>query len=189
MESRLEEVNDAGVDVSADFVRDLTPESTINNVPQNQRNPTSLFTSTSTPPIKTVKEVKRGLRALVPPKSCGVSFERCPVWLWTLRPAEWFSITISLEDERRLHLSYRATWEMLREKFLVVDTVDSGQAMGFPVVWWLSGSESFEAASGVPASVPTVIWRASTERRTPKSTEAIRWLQRQELLLALLDLS
>ena len=123
-----------------------------------------------------VQEVKRGFRALSPPKACGIRFERCPVWLWTLRPAEWCSISIAASDERRLRLSYRSTWDRFRDKLAIEDEVgDVQRDAGIPVVWWISGSEKFVQGLDLPVAIRSVTWRSEAGRRTPRVSSMEQW--------------
>ena len=119
-----------------------------------------------------VQAVKRGFRALSPPKTCGIRFERCPVWLWTLRPAEWCSTSIAASDERRLHSSYRSTWDRFCDKLAIEEVVAD---VGTPDVWWISGSERFVAGLDLPDAIPSVTWRSKAWRRTPRASTSEQW--------------
>jgi hypothetical protein len=104
-----------------------------------------------------------------------MSFERRPVWLWTLRPGEWSSIQISATDMARLQENYASTMEKFGSSVEFVESWTDSMPVD---VWWVSGTEPYidnllglNNASGLPC----VVWRSSAGRRTPKATNDMRW--------------
>ena len=53
-------------------------------------------------PYQRLKLCKRGFRDEMVERVCGVSFEDLPLWLWTMRLAEWSTVYITDTDEVRL---------------------------------------------------------------------------------------
>ncbi len=97
-------------EVAASSVHQICEPTMRNIVAQNQRNPIPLLDA-ETNVVPAVKQVKRGFRVIVSLKACGISFERCPVWLWTLCPAKWHTIVMTRADAQRLQDHYPPTWE------------------------------------------------------------------------------
>jgi hypothetical protein len=99
-------------------------------------------------------------------------FERCPVWLWTLCPAEWHTIWMSTADKTRLRDHYVSTLEQFEGKILAFDESrrpDEPQA-AITDLWWISGSEGFCSAPRISShGAIRVVWRSSGGRRTPQS--------------------
>lgn len=172
------ETEDCRFDVS--LVQICEPISNKTIVTRNQRNPLPpLFNST--PLVPMVKEVRRGFRAGVTPKSCGLIFEQCPVWLWTIRPSEWHTIVMTRADEKRLEDNYPSTWERFKTRIKAVLSVEAGlniseawEAADLDV-WWISGSGAFCESVRLSNSDRRVIWRSDAGRRTPKSEGGWRW--------------
>ena len=113
---------------------------------------------------------------MIEPKSCNISFERRPVWLWTLRPAEWDSISMLESDATRLLETYCSTWDRFASRVKTVSSWVPNSDSHLADVWWISGSEAYAASVlRIRMDVPHAIWRHDAGRRTPMSTEACRW--------------
>jgi hypothetical protein len=96
-------------------------------------------------PSARVLAIKRGFRSIRTPRTCGVSFEALPVWLWTLRPKEWSQIFITGPDEARLHQVHPELRDILVEKFTIVmapPVRDSRCSLAD--VWWVSGRDQHQ---------------------------------------------
>ena len=50
--------------------------------------------------------VKRGYRETTSDLTCGVLFDKDPIWLWSLRPNSWSKIYLTVSDETRLRLEH-----------------------------------------------------------------------------------
>ena len=68
-----------------------------------------------------LKVCKRGHREAFVEKVCGVSFEGLPVWLWSMRLAEWSTIYITDTDDLKLRQHHLTTWEFARSKLAIVE--------------------------------------------------------------------
>ena len=87
------------------------------------------------------KLCKRGHRAAIVERECGVCFEGLPVWLWTIRLAEWSTIYITDTDEAKLRQYHVSTWDFVKAK-LVIFKADNGQALPKVNLWLVSGPMS-----------------------------------------------
>ena len=101
------------------------------------------------------------------------------MWLWPLRPSDWETIVITAAAADRLELSYAPTWARFKDKFSIVGAtaplVDSAEGANVSDVWWISGTEGYASALGLDDRVVSVLWRAESGRRTPKSTDSSQW--------------
>ena len=60
---------------------------------------------------KRLKQCKRGYREVSLRRVCGMILEGLPVWLWSIRLADWSVIYVSDEDEKRLKRDHLMTWD------------------------------------------------------------------------------
>ena len=104
-----------------------------------------------------LKLCKRGYREVMSAKVCGVSFEGCPIWSWSLRVSDWAKIFITGTDEARLRQCHVSTWSFLRGKFEVVGAREVPSLEGVDL-WLLSGSLEFVTVSAAPHSTPKACW-------------------------------
>ena len=112
-------------EVAASSVHQKCEPSTIRNiVAQNQRNPIPVLNAETNVVLEVKQQVKRGFRVIVSVKACGISFERCPVWLGTLCPAQWHTIVMTRADAQRLQDHYPPTWERFPSIIKTVDRLD-----------------------------------------------------------------
>ncbi|KAI2494742.1 hypothetical protein MHU86_19779 [Fragilaria crotonensis] len=118
-----------------------------------------------------LKLCKRGHREALVERVCAVSFEDLPVWLWTLRLAEWSSIHIVDTDEVHLRQYHGATWEAIKSKLVIRKSY-----VGLGVdVWLVSGSLQFLCAQErLLVGEPMVGWLSDGGRRRPK-VEGSQW--------------
>ncbi|KAI2510143.1 hypothetical protein MHU86_4310 [Fragilaria crotonensis] len=124
------------------------------------------------------KAVKRGFKSSRLPQVCGVSFERLPAWLWTLRPSEWSTILISESDKRRIDQFHPALNKHYHNKFRVISMpLGSNPLVLEAVMWWTSGSEPFANSLMLPIGLPLVEWVTGMSRRAAPDTSTSRqWL-------------
>ena len=128
----------------------------------------------STQPISQ-KVVKRGFRPAAQPQKCVVSFERYPVWLWSLRPCDWSHIIITETDARRLRQFHMSTCTKFEPKIVAVSSLLSpGNDAS---VWWISGSHAFGESHRELSSTPTVLWMSDSGCRTPPSILEESWFR------------
>ena len=113
-----------------------------------------------------MKLCKRGYREVTSARVCGVSFEGCPIWLWSLRASDWAKIFITGTDEARLRQCHVSTWSLLGGKFEVVEAREVPALEGVDL-WLLSGSLEFVTVSAAPHSTPKACWISSSGRRKP----------------------
>ena len=121
------------------------------------------------------KLVKRGYREFRTPRACIVSFNRLPVWLWTLRPVEWLTVWVSQEDLETLVMRDHPTLiERFEGKIQPISPVSSVIAAS---IWCSSGTLAFVSRLNVPAhTILHVSWVAPVGRRSPNSTTLCLWL-------------
>lgn len=157
------------------------------NDPPPPKNPAAIdkptLTTTTRLPLQSSRQlesrkaVKRGFKSFHDPKVCGLSFERLPAWLWTLRPAEWSSILLSESDKHRLHQTHPILHKLYLDKFRVVNSPGCNSVGTEADVWWISGSHEFIMSLMLPSGVPTVAWVTGSSRRSPiPSTPSNQWL-------------
>ncbi len=117
------------------------------------------------PTYSRLKLSKRGHREAIIERVCGVSFEDFPVWLWTLRLAEWSSILIRDIDEVHLRQYHVATWEAVKSKLVIRRSYENSGVD----VWLISGSLQFVRAQEKLLRVPRMVgWLSDGGRRKPK---------------------
>jgi hypothetical protein len=119
--------------------------------------------------------VKRGYREFSTPRACIVSFNRLPVWLWTLRPVEWLTVWVSQEDLKTLVMRDHPTLiEQFKGKIQPISPVSSVIAAS---IWWSSGTLAFVSRLNVPAHpILHVRWVAPMGCRSPNSMTLCQWL-------------
>ena len=116
-----------------------------------------------------LKLSKRGHREAMVARSCGVRFEGLPLWLWTIRLAEWSTIYITGTDEVVLRQYHVSTWEYVKERLVLMD---DGQGKVPPMVdmWMISGTLGYIGTlAECLGSTPRVVWMSDGGRRPPKA--------------------
>lgn len=121
-----------------------------------------------------LKVCKRGHREAFVEKVCGVSFEGLPVWLWSLRLAEWSTIYITDTDDLKLRQHHLTTWEFARSKLAIVDAKAVGTLL--MDMWLVSGSLAFVTSAIGPLGTPKLAWMSEGGRRKPSLADGWEWL-------------
>jgi hypothetical protein len=135
-----------------------------------------LLSSKSQELTPTNRGIKRGYKHFDSPRSCGVSIQDDPVWLWTLRPKEWASIFILESEWERLRHRHFTTWQRFESKFDVFHPpLVSSEQCHQVSVWWISGEPHYFESLILPTDVGQVYWMCNRSRRWPKSLSDIQW--------------
>ena len=115
-------------------------------------------------PYQRLKLCKRGHRDAIVERECGVTFEDLPMWMWTMRLAEWSKIFITDTDELRLRQYHVSTWEFAKEKLVIV-AATAIPGLSFVDLWLVSGCLKFIQEFQGPVGTPTVGWLSTSGRR------------------------
>jgi hypothetical protein len=116
-----------------------------------------------------LKLCKRGYREAMVARVCGVRFEGLPMWLWTIRLAEWSTIYITGTDEVLLRQYHVATWEYVKPKLVLIDEVID-RPLPEVDLWMISGTLKFIGSVAERLrEYPRVFWMSDGGRRTPKT--------------------
>ena len=164
-------------EVNCTFPSDLDPSSIstsslYTSPPASQPSTTPAATSAATNHLS--KSVIRGFRAPSSPRTCRVSFEGPPVWLWSLRRIDWTTIAMTHECKGRLQRDYEATYLAFQDKIMTTDHLLSVPAS----VWFASGSTRFLAQFFHISDMP-IVRLVLGEGRRPKSilkSSHMQWL-------------
>jgi hypothetical protein len=113
-----------------------------------------------------LKLCKRGHREQIVARVCGVTFEKLPMWLWTIRLAEWSHIYITDTDELKWRQYHVSTWEFVKAKLVMV-TAAALPDLKFIDLWMISGSSMFIRELRCPLGTPVVGWMSNGGRRKP----------------------
>ena len=103
-------------------------------------------------------------------RQCGVSFEGLPVWLWTLRLAEWSAIYITGTDEVKLRQYHVSTWEFVKHKLVIVE-IGGRHPLPNVDLWLISGPLAFiKSWEGRINASAMACWVSDGGRRKPTNS-------------------
>jgi hypothetical protein len=123
----------------------------------------------SDPVYQRLKLCKRGYREATLAKVCGVRIEGLPMWLWTIRLAEWSTIYITSADEVILRQYHVSTWDYVRSRLVLIED-GADKLLPEVDIWLISGTLEFIASlDKCMSTCPRLVWISDGGRRTPKS--------------------
>ena len=109
--------------------------------------------------------------------TCGVLFEKDPLWLWSIRPNSWSSIFITGPDELIIRQDHPALFSKLVGKLVIIaSTFACDYPSVSPDYMWINGTKCFIDMISLPPVGVHVYLMLKGPRRIPNS-DCIKWVK------------